>query len=351
MLTQDMPQDCKSAVVANVDSPPATREGFLWLHDEVALPLMRRSESLGRAYKVLDSANDLHIRLFGRASSHAIFNMACCLSLGASACAFPNDPAGRLLFDADASKKTGVGPQTGGAKVSSEKESTKYEALPPWWPEASRDQLAEARLDLATLMLEQALEAGFADRARLLLDLDLQALRDQRPKQFAAALKHVAPTMDEGGASATTTAAEASTSSSPPSSSPLSWSSAASTTSAPPGFTGGERPGARKAEPGQTCSRLSCCIAESGHDKTEFASDFHRAFSRRQSAASAVEAASALAEHIHWQPTRPRDRPHDHASRADARLRRRSEVGLDTAMFYMHCAAQCVMTDFLPLVA
>jgi len=232
MLTQDMPQDCKSAVVANVDSPPATREGFLWLHDEVALPLMRRSESLGRAYKVLDSANDLHIRLFGRASSHAIFNMACCLSLGASACAFPNDPAGRLLFDADASKKTGVGPQTGGAKVSSEKESTKYEALPPWWPEASRDQLAEARLDLATLMLEQALEAGFADRARLLLDLDLQALRDQRPKQFAAALKHVAPTMDEGGASATTTAAEASTSSSPPSSSPLSWSSAASTTSA-----------------------------------------------------------------------------------------------------------------------
>jgi len=141
---------------------PATREAFLFLHNSVAMPLMRRTADLGRAYQVLDEANALHVRLHGIPSGEAVYNMACCLSLAAAALSSPAQSAG--AFD--------VSP-----------------GLPPLQGSMSPTELAEARLDLSAAMLEAAVELGYGDMAHMAADADLAATRERRPWRFAAALQ------------------------------------------------------------------------------------------------------------------------------------------------------------------
>merc|ERR1719356_778526 len=62
---------------------PVTQAGFCFLHNNVAMPLMHQGlPKLGRAYQYLDDANQLHKRIYGRPSGVALYNMACCLSMG-----------------------------------------------------------------------------------------------------------------------------------------------------------------------------------------------------------------------------------------------------------------------------
>mmetsp|Transcript_19468 Transcript_19468/g.60219 ORF Transcript_19468/g.60219 Transcript_19468/m.60219 type:complete len:290 (-) Transcript_19468:37-906(-) len=134
---------------------PVTHNAFAWLHNKVAMPLMRQPQDLGRAYKLLLEANALHLRVHGRASGEAVYNLACCLSLGAASAAAAAQAAG----------------------------------LPPQWPEASPHELAEARLDMALFTLEKALGEGYANLPQLLSDPDLLPVRSRRPAQFAKAVQ------------------------------------------------------------------------------------------------------------------------------------------------------------------
>lgn len=138
---------------------PATWEAFVYLHNTVAMPLMKRTADLGKAYRHLSKANSMHIRLYSIASGEALYNMACCLSLGAAAAA--------AVAGAE-----DVAP-----------------GLPPAPAECSTGQeLVDARLDRSVKMLEAAIEMGYTDVANLATDADLAATRERRPTHFAAAL-------------------------------------------------------------------------------------------------------------------------------------------------------------------
>lgn len=164
----------------------------MWLHNEVALPLMRQPGCLGRAYLHIEQANDLHMRLHGQASGFCFFNMACCLALGAAQGVTPDDAAG----------------------------------LPPI-PRAGSppSELAEARLDLSLSLLARAVEAGFLDTGRMLLDPDLQAVRERRHAKFTEVVRSALPS--EAAAAATAASLE------PPSS--------RASTAAPPGTGASQR--------------------------------------------------------------------------------------------------------------
>jgi len=153
-----------------------THASFLFLHSQVALPLMRRTSDLATAYQYFEEADRLHVSVHARHSPEAIYNMACCLSLGAAAAA------------AAAHGGPAVDPAPG---------------LPPCDTPAARRKLlahdlVEARLDLAVGMLQLALGAGYASAANLGFDLDLAFLRQRRTAQLASLMRSLGETAAVG---------------------------------------------------------------------------------------------------------------------------------------------------------
>lgn len=150
-------------------SVQSEEQEYLRVHNELAIPLMRQTQHLGRAYRLFEEASRVYARANGRVSCYALYNMACCLSLGAAA-DLRESPG-----------HAGGGPGCGALAD-----------LPPWRPDLAGEELREARLDLAIAKLGQALDAGFADMSRVTTDTDLQALRDRRPTQYAALVRRMA---------------------------------------------------------------------------------------------------------------------------------------------------------------
>lgn len=147
---------CAKEVIA-----PETHHTYAWLMNEIAVPRMQLGD-LGGAYSQLIEANVLHMKLYGKFSGDAMYNLACCLSRGAAA---PLGDSPGTPCDA---------------------------GLPPFLPGASAAEVAEARLDLAVGMLESAVVAGYGDAANVLADADLQAIRSWRPERFAVVARRLA---------------------------------------------------------------------------------------------------------------------------------------------------------------
>lgn len=159
---------------------PETNASFMHLHNMVAMPLMRRTETLASAYRCLCEANALHVRVHGRPSREALYNMACCLSMGAAA-----------LYAYGSLSRAHFNDVTVG--------------LPPFSAAHTAQELAEGRFDCAAVVLDAAVDAGYADVANLSSDPDIAALREHRPRRFAAvrnrALAMAArPTLSRAGA-------------------------------------------------------------------------------------------------------------------------------------------------------
>jgi len=138
-------------------SPQCPRE----LHDRIALPLMKHTQTLGKAYSCLEEVNWLNICKHGVVMPAAVYNQACCLALGAKA----------FL--------QGVG-----------------ELIEPRLPLHSRDSassrdLVEQQLDLAVEMLNRAIQAGYLDVTNMLTDPDLKLLREHRSTEFNSAVQRV----------------------------------------------------------------------------------------------------------------------------------------------------------------
>lgn len=137
-----------------------TYETFLRLHNSVAMPLMRKTEDLGKAFQIFEEANAVHVRIHGAPCAVALYNQGCCLSLAA-----------------------GAGLSTG-AEVAP--------GLPPLRPAGtSPKDVGEERLDLAAIKLDAALAAGYCDSANMSCDSDLSALREGRHVWFRVALERV----------------------------------------------------------------------------------------------------------------------------------------------------------------
>lgn len=145
------------------------RAEFLHLHNRVAMECMSRPQDLPKAFQRFAEANELHKRTHGVPSSEAIYNQACCLTLGAAAASSSGDLAA---------------------------------GLPPL--RSDPEGLVEERLDLAVVTLDAAITAGYHDTNNLLHDSDLTYLRDRRPLQFAHILSRAQDPMckaaEPGGA-------------------------------------------------------------------------------------------------------------------------------------------------------
>lgn len=135
ILAAGKPALTKSLTAENL---PMTHEAYLWLFNCVALPMMRRPGEYGKAYRAFLEANSLHFQIHGRPSGEALYNLACCLSLGSS------------------------------SDMSLE----------------GRRDIVEARLDLGVGLLMKSLEAGYDELENMLVDGDIKELRDKRPIQF-----------------------------------------------------------------------------------------------------------------------------------------------------------------------
>eukprot|EP00930_Biecheleria_cincta_P099884 TRINITY_DN91496_c0_g1_i1.p1 TRINITY_DN91496_c0_g1~~TRINITY_DN91496_c0_g1_i1.p1 ORF type:complete len:838 (+),score=175.09 TRINITY_DN91496_c0_g1_i1:151-2664(+) len=125
---------------------PATHESYLFAFSELALPLMK--VDLGSAYASFEGVNALFTKIHGVPCGSALYNMACCLSMGSSA-----------------------NPTVPGAA-----------GLPPYLPV---DDVVNTRLELAALLLRSAVGAGYTDMPHMLTDPDLQTLRNERPSLLA----------------------------------------------------------------------------------------------------------------------------------------------------------------------
>lgn len=121
---------------------PATHESYQFAFNELALPLMK--SDLGSAYSCFEGVNALFSKIHGVPCGSALYNMACCLSMGSSA-----------------------NPTVPGAA-----------GLPPHCPV---DDIVSARLELAAMLLQSAVGAGYTDIPHMLTDPDLHTLRQQRP--------------------------------------------------------------------------------------------------------------------------------------------------------------------------
>jgi len=145
-----------------------TYEDFLHLHNDVAMPLMKKTECLGQAYHLLHEANALHEQILGKASSEALYNAACCLSIAAGQQALQNRCRGDAYFDLPFAD---VAP-----------------ALPPATCPTLAASLIDVRLDLCLSVLNSALQAGYRDIAHIQVDDDLRALRDFRSANLRSLL-------------------------------------------------------------------------------------------------------------------------------------------------------------------
>lgn len=126
------------------------------LNNSVALPLMQQTETLGKAYICFEEVNALNVRLHGGLLPEAVYNQACCLSLGTSA-----------ILRSPTSASPG---------------------LPPLATNMPLSELVERRLDLVHEKLSAAIHAGYSNGIHLQTDPDLQAFREHRATQFLAVL-------------------------------------------------------------------------------------------------------------------------------------------------------------------
>jgi len=142
------------------------------LNNMLAVPLTRLgTQNLGKAYLCFDQVNKLHIRMHGIACPVAIYNQACCFSLAAGA-----------FFRGLLDDPVGLPPCSlmGGPRIAGE--------------------LAEARLVYAIATLHKAVEVGYADVAKLLVDEDLQIVRDRLPEDFQKLIQRMHMRCATGGA-------------------------------------------------------------------------------------------------------------------------------------------------------
>lgn len=132
---------------------------FYRLHNHVAIPLMKETATLAQALVHLSDANELHLRTSGAPSGEALYNMACCLALAAT--------ANRRLGDDHDDVAPGV---------------------PPLDQSISGIALVGARVDIAVSLLERAIGAGYRHSEHIRADPDLRIIQELRPARFGRAL-------------------------------------------------------------------------------------------------------------------------------------------------------------------
>jgi len=160
LTSQSMPLTARST---SSSAQPSFSE-FYRVHNHLALPLMKQVVNLGKAYKHLNEANELHISISGAASGEALYNMACCLALAADAQLQPAADPAAMFRD--------VSP-----------------GLPPMNSSSiSGPALVESRVDLAVDVLDRAIKAGYRHVAHMCSDPDFRAVRELRPARFSVAV-------------------------------------------------------------------------------------------------------------------------------------------------------------------
>lgn len=167
------PATARIVVEPNPNEPPismpATFETFEWLGN-LALPIISKgiagASELARAYRFSDEANSVHVHLHGKPSGEATYNKACCFSIAAAA-----------FFEVPEAGKSATEDVAPG--------------LPPTWHGTRPQEIAEARLELAITMLDQAVAAGYTDVAHMMSDPDLRTVRERRSVPFAAVVQKV----------------------------------------------------------------------------------------------------------------------------------------------------------------
>lgn len=157
-VASQQPQPPAPAAVHTRDS----HEIFLHLHNNVAMPLMHGPETLEQALRWFTEANAMHVRLYAVPSPEALYNMTCCLSMGATVWSAPY-----------------------GGMVSRVADGT---VLIPHVPNmfAACAESAEIHLDHAATMMEAAVRAGYHDVTNLFSDPDIATLRHRRSSRFLA---------------------------------------------------------------------------------------------------------------------------------------------------------------------
>lgn len=164
-------EEAREAAAAAARQLPATYKSYTYLHNEVAMQLMKRTENLGRAYWYFRQASQVHQQAFGKPADIALYNAACCLALAAQA------------------QIVASGRDGGGAAAPHD--------VSPGLPGTADDatcgpfQLAEARADLALGLLREAVDSGYSRMGHLQTDSDLQAVRILRPVEFRAVLLRI----------------------------------------------------------------------------------------------------------------------------------------------------------------
>jgi len=160
LASQSMPPSARSS---KSSGPPSFSE-FYRVHNHLALPLMKQVVNLGKAYKHLSEANELHVAISGSESGEALYNMACCLALAADAQLQPAADPAAMFCDVS----PGLPPSTSSS--------------------ISGPALVESRVDLAVDVLDRAIKAGYRHVAHMCSDPDFRAVRELRPARFSVAV-------------------------------------------------------------------------------------------------------------------------------------------------------------------
>jgi len=208
-------------------------QAFRWLHEDIAMPLLRRGIDLDKAVEYFVLANDLHAQQYGLPSPTALYNVACCFSLAAEKCiaqvlgetpmtTAPSSPGCSIVTSPpDSSVSTprstpfvGTPPLSGSLSLSrtvlggftppppSTSLLSNSMLFPPE-PGSTRNTnnatILEARLNLAVEWLFAAVGAGYVSVDEMRKDPDLRAVRSRRAgcyfaaEQMAAARKCTEP--------------------------------------------------------------------------------------------------------------------------------------------------------------
>jgi len=156
-----------------------SQEMFVHIHNTIAMPMMRRPHELGRGFWTFTTANEIYLRLHGMASGEALYNAACCLSLGIE------EQFRRSCRSSGGDVNLCMGEL---ARVSATANVVAPD-LPPKGSYHSMRALVEARLDLAIEILRKAVEAGSVNIGLMQIDTDMKMLRECRPTHFQSILQ------------------------------------------------------------------------------------------------------------------------------------------------------------------
>merc|ERR1712187_336693 len=160
-------------------------EEFLYLHNAVALPLMKNAEDLGKAFWAFMQANDVHKTLTGQQSGEALSNSACCLSKAVE----------EQLKRSNSTMHDSGALAAGLSRSHLPVGGIVAPDLPPGGGAVSAHSLVHKRLDMALDLLSRSLHAGCATHlsvAHIQSDADLRMLRDLRSEQFRVVLQQAA---------------------------------------------------------------------------------------------------------------------------------------------------------------